>query len=63
MRGSFDISLRKDALSPLWTLKIEMGDAIHIFKLYNSEVREIARNIPNEFLPDKMQVLSLIDSE
>ncbi len=54
MRGSFDISLRKDALSPLWTLKIEMGDAIHIFKLYNSEVREIALNIPKQFLPDKM---------
>jgi hypothetical protein len=54
MRVNFDISLRKDALSPLWTLKIDMGDATHIFKLYNSEVKEIARNIPKEFLPDKM---------
>ena len=54
MRGSFYVSLRKDSLSPLWTLKIEMDDAIHIFKLYNSEVREIAHNIPKEFLPDKM---------
>lgn len=38
MRG-IDVSLRKDALSPLWTLKIEMGDAIHIFALDKIDLR------------------------
>jgi hypothetical protein len=50
MRGSFDITLRKDALSPMWTLKIETGGDTHIFKLYNSDVKEIAAAIPKEVL-------------
>jgi hypothetical protein len=50
MRGSFEITLRKDTLSPLWTLKIEKDGDIHIFKLYNSDVREIAAAIPKEVL-------------